>query len=317
MTAMDAFESINSAVNHGLVAELTVYGEEQSDLVSAALGWLTDGVTEAAIHDELNHLAPSPPVLGTGYSQVNQSVQNPTPGRTWGFISVSPQGSLDVLYNPYSPEAASWLRSRIEESPEFAAVEIGRFSAGGEIGNPVLRLSVSFDDELPDYVKLSYHVDEAMLSGAATARAEHKRLRSAVTWACMRHDVVFGHFSYDRSGGVTELERYVRGPARVPSRNTPQWRESLRGYSWLMVVSGEIAELLGGLEALQNSEAFDSVVPLPNGSLLLQATPFFQQYRGESVRAVRDAVRDVLIEGELRGPSPAPGQPPTHMVVFG
>ncbi|MBC9729387.1 hypothetical protein [Streptomyces sp. TRM68367] len=315
---MDAFVSINSSLSHGLAAELTVYGEEQSDLVSAALGWLTDGVAQAAMHNELNHLAPNhPAVSGGGYSHVRQCLQEPTPGSNWGFVSVCPQGSLDVLYNPYSPEVVPWLRSRIEEAPESAAVDIGGFSTDGETGNPIIRLSVSFDEELPNYVKLSYHVDEAMLTGTATARDEHMRLRTVVSWACMRYNVVFGHFSYERSGGATELERYLRGPARVPSRNTPQWRERLRGYSWLMVVSGDIAELLGGSEALQSSGAFDSVRILPNGSLLLQATPSFQQYRGEAVRAVRDAVRDVLAEGELRGPSPAPGQPPTHMVLFG
>lgn len=314
---MDVFVSINSFLSHGLVAELTVYGEERSDLVSAALGWLTDGVAQAAVHDELNRLAPGSAMSGAGYSRVRQCLKEPTPGSTWGFVSVSPQGSLDVLYNPYSAEVVPWLRSRIEESPESAAVEIGEFSADGEVGNPVIRLYVAFSKELPNYVKLSYYVDEAMLTGAATTQDEHMRLRAVVSWACMRYNVVFGHFSYDHSGGATELERYLRGPARVPERNTPQWRERLRGHSWLMVISGDVAELLGGSEALQSSGAFDSVVTLPNGSMLLQATPAFQQYRGEAVRAVRDAVRDVLVEGEFRRPSPAPGQPPTHMVVFG
>ncbi|MGQ4418214.1 hypothetical protein ACN6LA_004801 [Streptomyces sp. SAS_269] len=314
---MDAFVSNNSSMSHGLVAELTVYAEESSDLVSAALGWLTDGVAQAATHDELEHLAQGPAVSGAGYSHVRQCLKDSTPGNTWGLVSVSPQGSLDVLYNPYSSEVVPWLRSRIEDSPESAAVEIGKFSAAGEAGNPIIRLSVSFDEELPNYAKLLCHVDEAMLTDPATARDEHMRLQTLVRWACMRYNVVFGHFSYDRSGGATELERYLRGPARVPSRNTPQWRERLRGYSWLMVVSRDIAELLGGPEALRSSGAFGSMLTLPNGSLLLQATSSFQEYRGEAVRAVHDAVRDVLVEGELRGPSPAPGQPSTHMVVFG
>ncbi|MEU2550082.1 hypothetical protein ABZ589_00035 [Streptomyces sp. NPDC013313] len=314
---MDAFVSINSSLSHGLVAELTVYSEEPSGLASTALDWLTNGVAQAAMHEESKNRAPSPAVSDAGYSHVRQCLKGSTPGSTWGLVSVSPQGSLDVLYNPYSPEVVPWLRSRIEDSPESAAVEIGEFSAAGEAGNPVVRLSVSFDEELPNYVKLYYHVDEALLTGPATARDEHMRLRAVVSWACMRYNVVFGHFSYERSGGATELERYLRGPARVPSRNTPQWRERLRGYSWLMVVSRDIVESLGGSDSLQSSGAFDSILTLPNGSLLLQATSSFEQYRGEAVRAVHDAVREVLVEGELRGPSPAPGQPPTHMVVFG
>jgi hypothetical protein len=97
--------------------------------------------------------------------------------------------------------------------------------------------------------------------------------------------------------------------------NIPQWRTLLRGYSWIMVVSAEIAELLGGNEALRDTGAFSGVSALPNGALLLQATPTFQQYDGEAVRAVYEVFRDVLVQGEPRSPLPMPGQPPVNLVV--
>lgn len=313
---MDVFASVNSGLSHGLVAELTVYEEEQEALTAAAFGWLTEGVAQAAVQGELDGLPQGIPVSKSGFLHVRESVPRKRKEGWWGYASVSPEGMFDVLYNPYVEEALPWLRSHIDKRPESADVEIGEFDECGEIGNPRIRLSVSFDEELPYYVKLTYRVDETVLVDPATTQTEHTRLLAAVSWACHRYNVVFGHFSFAHSGGSTELERYLRGPARVPTRNTPLWRSRLRGYSWLMVISGDVAQTLGGAEAMAASGAFSSVQPLPNGSVLLQATPLFQEYHGEPVAAVHRTVRDVIVEGEWRSPSPAPGQPSRHMVVF-
>ncbi|MFF3957639.1 type VI immunity family protein [Streptomyces sp. NPDC001890] len=313
---MDAFISVNSGLSHDLVMELTVYGENLDDLSAGAFGWLTEGVAKSAIGGELGRIQQGLRVSANGFSRARDSM--PTQGNSglWGSVSVAPQGVFDVLYNPYVKDALPWLMNRLIEKPESADVEIGEFSAGGEISNSVIRLSVSFDDELSNYVKLSCRIDEAVLVNPDTAQTGHSRLLAAVEWACSRYNVVFGHFSYAHSGGRTEVERYLRGPARVPSHNTPNWREQLRGCSWLTVVSGDIVRSLGGIDALRNSGAFSSISVLPNDSLLLQATPWFHEYRGERVEAVYRALRTTLIEGEFRRPAPAPGQPSTHMVLF-
>lgn len=313
---MDAFVSVNSGLSHDLVMELTIYDENVDRLSAVAFGWLTEGVAESAIGGELGRLQQGLRVSATGFSRAQDSIPLRRKGGLWGSVSVSPRGTFDVLYNPYVKEALPWLMSRIAEKPESADVEIGKFTRDGEISNSVIRLSVSFDEELPNYVKLVYHIDETVLVNSDTAQAAHSRLLTVVNWACSRYNVVFGHFSYAHSGGRTELESYLRGPARVPSRNTPNWRERLRGYSWLTVVSDDIVRRLGGIEALCDSGAFSSASLLPNDSVLLQATPWFHEYRGERVEAVYRALRAKLIEGEFRRPSPAPGQPSTHMVLF-
>ncbi|MEV6163756.1 hypothetical protein AB0L71_17805 [Streptomyces sp. NPDC052052] len=313
---MDVFEAVNAGISHGLVAELTVHEKEWEALTIAACGWLTEGVASAAVQGELGGLPRDVPVSRSGYSQVWESVPRQRKEVWWGYVSVSPQGTFDVLYNPYVEEVLPWLRSHIDKRPESADVQIGTFAEGGEIGNSSIQLSVSFDEELPDYVKLTYRLDEAVLVDPSTTQTEHTRLLAAVSWACHRYNVVFGHFSYEHSVGATELERCLRGPERVPGRNTPLWRSRLRGYSWLMVISGDVAQTLGGAEAMVASGAFNSVQPLPNSALLLQATPLFQEYRGEPVSAVHRTVRAVLVEGEWRSPSPAPGQPSRHMVVL-
>ncbi|MFF9039962.1 hypothetical protein ACF090_31360 [Streptomyces sp. NPDC014892] len=221
-----------------------------------------------------------------------------------------------MLYNPYTADTLPWLDQHLSEQPESAGVKIGRFSEEGEVGNADISFTVVFEEDVADQVKLGLHVDTAALLAQETTAAEHDRLLAVARWACERYDVVFGHVSYRRSGGVTELESRLRGRPSDPVSNAPQWRTRLRGYSWLMVVPSGIAELLGGKPALEGSGAFSEVSPLPNGSLLLQATPTVQQYDADAVRAVHRAVRDVLVQGEPRGPSPAPGQPPANLVVL-
>ncbi|MEV6147665.1 hypothetical protein [Streptomyces sp. NPDC051992] len=313
---MDAFSLVNSGLSHDLVMELTIYDEDDDGLSAVAFDWLTEGVAKAAIGGELGRLQDGLRVSVDGLLRMRDSIPMQRGVGLWGSISVSPLGTFDVLYNPYVEEARPWLKSRLVEKPESADVKIGKFAGDGEISNSVIRLSASFDEELPNYVKLVYQVDEAVLANSDTARNEHSRLLSTVRWACGRYNVVFGHFSYAHSDGRTELESYLRGPVRVPSRNTPNWRERLRGYSWLTVAPDDILHHLGGVDALRDSGAFSSISVLPNGSFLLQATDWFHEYRDEPVAAVHRALRARLIEGEFRRPSPASGQPSTHMVLF-
>ncbi|MEV6357264.1 hypothetical protein [Streptomyces hydrogenans] len=213
-------------------------------------------------------------------------------------------------------EANSWAADIIKDRPESLIVKVGKFSKDGQVGDSSIRFVVSFDEDLPNYVKLAYCVGDDLLCAQSHSSVEHARLFAAVDWACRSANIVFGHFSYVHTGGATELEAYLRGPAGVPSSNTPKWRERLRGYSWLMVASRDIAEAAGGVDALLTSDAFEYASALPNGSVLLQATSEFQQYTGDRVRRVHQSLREFLINGEFRRPAPVPGCPPLHMVIF-
>ncbi|MEU4097147.1 hypothetical protein [Streptomyces sp. NPDC026673] len=295
--------------------ELTVHAEDPEQLRNAALGWLTDGVREYGRPETIDALPENAKVSAKGFSRVIQSIPGKNQKGLWGYVHVSPQGTFGVLYNPYTAAALPWLDRHLAEQPESAGVNIGRFSEDGEVGNSDISFTVVFEEDVPDQVKLGLHLDTAALVAPETTAAEHERLLDVVSWACDRYDAVFGHVSYRRSGGATELESRLRGRPSDPVSNAPQWRTLLRGYSWLMVMPAEIAEHLGGRQALADTGAFWALSSLPNGSLLLQATSTFQEYDREAVRAVHRAVRDVLVQGDLRSPSPMPDQPPTNLVV--
>ncbi|MFJ4574326.1 hypothetical protein ACIP4W_23385 [Streptomyces sp. NPDC088846] len=78
----------------------------------------------------------------------------------------------------------------------------------------------------------------------------------------------------------------------------PDRRSELRGYSWITVCSPGVALRLGGQDGAVTTGAFSVVAPLPGGGLLLQATDDMRAYGPERVRAVYEALRSVLPDGE-------------------
>jgi hypothetical protein len=311
---VDALHSLNAHPSHELAIELTVFDTDQAKLSECAVQWLTEGVRELAGSGVLG-AAGRCRTSGKGYSRV--PTMSPRDGcNRWGYVAVAPQDTFEVRYNPYTPDVLPWLREAVDDRAESVSVTSGVFTRDGDIGNSDVSISAVFDEELPEYVKLVVYLDERRLLDPESAPAVRDGLLRSVRWACDRYNAVFGHVSYRHAGEMTELERFLKGYEGDPTSNTPRWRSRLRGYSWLMVVPAEIADVLGGADTLRASGAFYCVTVLPNESLLLQATPTFREYRGVTVANVHRVVQDVLISGESRRPPPWPGVPPGHMVVL-
>ncbi|MFF8318560.1 hypothetical protein ACF06V_15490 [Streptomyces bobili] len=311
---MEILHALNASLSHGLVVELTAFDPDQNRLSECAVQWLTQGVRELAGRDVLGEVGRYR-VSETGTTRF-PSMSPRTGSNRWGCVAAAPPGSFEVRYNPYTPDVLPWLRQVVDDRAESVSVTSGVFTQDGDIGNSDVSLSATFDEELPEYVKLVVELDERELLALGGATPLQDGLLRSVRWACDRYDVVFGHVSYNHACEETEVEYFLKGSASDPTANTPRWRSHLRGYSWLMVVPAQIASTLGGADALRASGAFYSVTALPNGALLLQATRTFGEYRGAAVANVHRVVRDVLISGEFRKPSPLPGVPPPDMIVL-
>ena len=104
---------------------------------------------------------------------------------------------------------------------------------------------------------------------------------------------VAGGMTDDIFPGETALQRATfNTAARINgSRNV------LRGYSWVTVVAPELAGRLGGAGALTASGAFYEVSVLPSGALWLRATPTINEFTGDRIRAVFEALAPVLVTG--------------------
>lgn len=95
----------------------------------------------------------------------------------------------------------------------------------------------------------------------------------------------------------TELEFCLPGQAGIAAHNIPLARRYLRGYGWITLCPRELAEQLGGAEAVQTSGAFCDVIPLEHGGLWLQATPRYDEYDIVAARRVFEALSPVLVAG--------------------
>ena len=82
-------------------------------------------------------------------------------------------------------------------------------------------------------------------------------------------------------------------------------REVLRGYPWVTICAPQVAERLGGVDALLASGAFHEVQVLPTGSVWLQATERLEDYQGDALRRVFHTVAPVLPPGQ---PQPYVGE---------
>lgn len=115
---------------------------------------------------------------------------------------------------------------------------------------------------------------------------------------CLREDLDFavaGDAYFE--GALTHLEWALN---RDEDDGMIEARTWLRGYSWITVTPPEIAQRLGGPEALRASGAFAYVEELPHGGLWLRATETADDYDAAAVRKVFDVVAPVLPAGQPR-----------------
>lgn len=80
-------------------------------------------------------------------------------------------------------------------------------------------------------------------------------------------------------------------------------RAVLRGYTWVTVLAAELAAKLGGAQALEKSGAFHTVSELRSGAVWLRATSTINEFTGERVRRVFEALAPVLLTGEAEVPA--------------
>lgn len=247
---------------HRLYVELTLTAEDPAELAAAGYDWLTFGLVEALSEE---------PWTGTPSAGEGRARQGRDPVARWQALDV-PKGSALVVdqrderlqERAATAAALPWLRAEVLRRPRKTTLRVG----------PSCALSVSFEQDRDDFVNLGWEVEEQLFSSPSGPLTADSALRT-LWYAASRHHPVFGHVSYGNMGGRTELERNLPRMVGNPYLNIPRWREFLRGYSWWMVVPGELLGRVGGTAALRGSDAFHEVLELPGGEVWLRATARF------------------------------------------
>jgi hypothetical protein len=211
-------------------------------------------------------------------------------GQFTGEIAVGTGDPRGGRYRKFSESRWQRTLAGFDDSPQTAWLSVGEAAAVG----------VSREDD-EDWVRFTF---SAARSGPGCEWAESPGLQGR--WAefvkrqAARIGAVTGFMSDDQSpSGETALElAIITGPAG--GENYKRRREVLYGYSWVTIVPAELAPWLGGVAALTRTGAFFEVSVLPDGALWLRATPTINEFTGDRIRAVFEALAPVLATGRTR-----------------
>jgi hypothetical protein len=217
------------------------------------------------------------------------------PGSAWGFVAVARGvGGSRRSSRVYSVKNLAWLEKQLLDPAVEATLGVSVLDKGGYPDESPLRATVQRVPDAEDWLTLSLSMQESRL-----ARPEVQRsLLSFVRSVADRVNPSFGRCEYEEPRTAVELT--VGPPWRLPEDTIPNSRRTLRGYSWLTICPQELADRLGGVDALRATGAFHEVEQLAAGGVWLLATADYRDYDQAVVERVFEAVAPVLPPGMPR-----------------
>jgi hypothetical protein len=216
------------------------------------------------------------------------------PGHILGELGIYQKrpgyGGREVVY---SEQAWERFLVALAGYPWVARIEIRPLDDRGRPGGyPPTEMRVARNVFSPAWATFTFSApaeDTGWPQSAQTqdSWAEFVRRQAAEMGACA------GSMTDDIGPSLSALQRATRngGPCLTASP------EVLQGYSWITVVPAELAGKLGEARALTATGAFHEVSTLPNGALWLRATPTVDDFAGDRVRMVFEALAPVLLTG--------------------
>jgi hypothetical protein len=250
--------------------------------------------------------------LVTSKPQVAQRWLNAWHGYALGFgvpvgttiTSPQPEGSGRYRTIAFTPVALSEEFDRVGTQPGSVALTAELEAQESLVKGLEARFDNPFDHDETGYLQLSSYIIFRYDDRRAQT-VELNRMVDVYIAALQDAPVVFGQAPGE--GKRTALDAALRRHSDVSRR---QARVYLRGYNWLTVCNSSLAARLGGAGALRATGAFARVEELSDDSILLQATPHFDDCldepnrTNEAIRPVFNALAPVLPPG-----MPKPGAP--------
>jgi hypothetical protein len=254
--------------------------------------------------------------LETGPKLPPEAIRRPIPGgppgATWGFVSATryfPKNVTKAGIQTYthkessrvwSPASWKWFLGQLADPPNDATLGTAHLQDEGSPSpgyqeDPRIRLTAWRPKELPTWLRLAFSAAESDLNDPERQQSWLAFIRETVAELNPAFGIV--DYQYDSLYGKTAVERLVRGIGVDRAEKIPRSRELLRGYDWLTICPQELADRLGGVEALRGISAFHEVAQLPGGGVWLLATADYRDYDEAATDRVFRALAPVLPPG--------------------
>ena len=274
-------------------AEVTTEVASAEAFAAAVRSWLGGSVAEIfpGLHEGLR----TRPVV-RDQPRPKQDLDLPwgQPGHVLGTIRTHRKhpafGGREVVY---SERAWQRMLDGLGSYPFAVKVMINELdSRGFPVHRGYASVTVERDFYSPDWVSFTFSAGAEDIGWPGSGEIQD-RWAEFVKGQASRIGALAGSMTDDIGPGQSALQRAIFIPEIEVSRS----RDILRGYSWVTIAAAEIAARLGGAEALRASGAFHEVSVLPNDSLWLRATPTINEFTGDKVRRVFEALAPVLPTG--------------------
>lgn len=217
-------------------------------------------------------------------------------GAQWGFVSSTHFGKsgLRQIGKVIDETSLAWAEKQAASGIVGLNLGLNVLDSSGLPWDQIIRFEARVTEESPTWCQVWFEAPEASLLGAGAQDAWLAVLRDF----CEVVNPSYGQISYDYGAPwETALEAVTGPPWTIPDKAIANSREVLRGYDWLTICADELADRLGGVEALRDSGAFTEVEPLRSGGVWLRATERYADYGEEHIEAVWRALSPVLLKG--------------------
>jgi hypothetical protein len=279
-----------------LCAELIAEISSPEEYADVSERWLADTLTEIfpALYEGLR----KHPVV-RDKPRPKQDIDLPwgPPGHVLGTLTKSQKHpAFRGRETLYSEQSWQKLLSGLASQPMAVRLVLNQLDKRGfPVHNGYASIQVVRDADHPEWVSFSF-VADASDTGWPDSADTQNAWAGFVKRQAMGMRAAGGFVTDDAGPRQTSLQRAIMDSSAGISDS----REVLRGYSWITVVAPDIASRLGGDSALRATGAFYDVSLLPNGAVWLRATPTINEFTGEKIRAVFEALAPALPSGVAR-----------------
>jgi Domain of unknown function (DUF4253) len=284
-----------------LIAEIPP-GDRYAD---AARGWL-DGVLTDVFPDLLQGLR-SDAVTKPVHRQFDTGPLG-EPGQLMGELLVGVTNPLPRRTVLFTETAWRRMLRSLDKSPLTASLYVRPLGQDGYPSDDGAHIEVKRSLFEPEWVRFTFTAPVSFNwhrypkeepgpgGGWPSSAALQDRWAGFVQEQAARIGVCAGSMTDDTvPGGETALEEAVS--AFVQHHN---YRKTLYGYSWITIVPAGPAARLGGVSGLAAIGAFCEVAELPDRQVWLRATPTINEFTGERVRGVFEALAPVMLRGRTK-----------------